>query len=162
MSESGVAEVSFDIRIRGRVSEANQTELYEQVSKLLQTIGGLSVSQEVLVKFQNLGELASAEVGERVQFKQKDLSVEELESTARNFGSVVKNRRKQLELTQMVLATNAGISQSYLSKIETGKATSPAIEAVVNLATALDLNSQFLLETAGYEPLVLNQNTASA
>ncbi|MEY8256155.1 helix-turn-helix domain-containing protein [uncultured Dubosiella sp.] len=52
-------------------------------------------------------------------------------------GTRIRNRRKELKLTQEELAEKAQITPFYLSKIENGK-SSPTLETIAVLANELD------------------------
>lgn len=60
-------------------------------------------------------------------------------------GENLRRWRHQRELTQPVLAERAGIEQSYLSKIENGRAR-PSDAVLERLATALNVDIALLLE----------------
>lgn len=61
-------------------------------------------------------------------------------------GERIKERRKALQLTQVALAQEVGISQSYLSELETGKITEIGSQALRPLAKALQVSSDWLLD----------------
>lgn len=66
-------------------------------------------------------------------------------------GARIRNRRKDLKLTQAVVAERAGISNQYLSNIE--RSTSiPSTEVIMRLAIALDTTpDEFMVGAARYE-----------
>ncbi|MDZ4689881.1 helix-turn-helix transcriptional regulator [Terricaulis sp.] len=70
------------------------------------------------------------------------------------FGEYLKNRRTELGWTQPDAATKAGIEQSYLSKLETGKSF-PSQEVYQRLVTALTLDTEALV--AAVEPAELDR-----
>ena len=65
-------------------------------------------------------------------------------------GSLVKQRRNQLHLTQAELANMVGVDGSYIGLIETGRRESPAKEILINMARALEVPIEDLLAAAGY------------
>jgi transcriptional regulator with XRE-family HTH domain len=73
------------------------------------------------------------------------------------FGQLLWEQRKQQKMTMRVLATTVGVSESYISLLESGDRQQPARELVLKLAHTLGARSsnqladQFLL-AAGYYP----------
>lgn len=61
------------------------------------------------------------------------------------FGRNVLISRRDLNMTQKELADRIGISQSYITKIERGRAKNMSVELVFDLATALSVNPAWLL-----------------
>lgn len=59
-------------------------------------------------------------------------------------GERIKNRRKELKLTQEELATNLNLSTFYLSKIENGHA-SATLDTLAIIANYLDLDLSFVI-----------------
>lgn len=55
------------------------------------------------------------------------------------FGAGTKSRRRELELTQEALADRAGLSQTYLAEVESGKRNISLVN-IERLALALDLS----------------------
>lgn len=53
-------------------------------------------------------------------------------------GSVIKDRREELHMTQDVLAKKSGLSRQTISAIERGKNTNVLVGTLSALATALD------------------------
>ena len=54
-------------------------------------------------------------------------------------GKQVENKRRELKLTQMQLATKAGISLDTLSRIENNRSTNPTMFVINALQKALDI-----------------------
>jgi len=54
-------------------------------------------------------------------------------------GRVLKTRRAQRGLTQAVVAQRAGVTQTYIAKLESGDKKSPSLALLQRLAKALDL-----------------------
>lgn len=59
-------------------------------------------------------------------------------------GSLIKEARKSKKITQVVLAKHSGITQTYLSQIETDTKT-PTIEVLNTLATTMGFELQIRL-----------------
>ncbi len=53
-------------------------------------------------------------------------------------GEAIRARREELRLPQVVVAERAGMTQSALSRLETGRAGIPTITLLERLAAALD------------------------
>jgi phage repressor protein C with HTH and peptisase S24 domain len=67
-------------------------------------------------------------------------------------GTIIRQRRQQLSVTQDVLAVKAGISKPYLSNIETGRAKNPPTDSIlVALESALEFEQGHLLKLAHLE-----------
>ncbi|MBV5273437.1 MAG: helix-turn-helix transcriptional regulator, partial [Lamprocystis purpurea] len=56
-----------------------------------------------------------------------------------SFGELLRNRRKKLRLTLNEVALQSGLSVSFISLAERGKAT-PSIVSLSRIAQALDVN----------------------
>lgn len=61
-------------------------------------------------------------------------------------GEKIKQLRGNLNLTQPELAQNAGIEQSYLSKLENDKG-SPSFEVITKIAHALNMDAMVLIDS---------------
>lgn len=61
------------------------------------------------------------------------------EAIAYYYGEILKQRRKELNLTQENLADKVGLKRSYIAKIEKGT-TDMQISSFVRISKALDLN----------------------
>jgi SOS-response transcriptional repressor LexA len=67
-------------------------------------------------------------------------------------GTIIRERRQQLGLTQDLLAIKAGMSKPYLSNIETGRAKNPPTDKILTaLETALEFDPDHLLKLAHLE-----------
>ncbi len=62
-----------------------------------------------------------------------------------NLGKTIAKRRKELGITQVELALQAGTSQGYISDLENGKILNPTIGTLLKIATILNLESSKLL-----------------
>ena len=62
----------------------------------------------------------------------------EKEAIAYYYGEILKDKRKELKLTQENLAEKVGLKRSYIAKIEKGE-TDLQISSLVRLANALGL-----------------------
>jgi transcriptional regulator with XRE-family HTH domain len=81
--------------------------------------------------------------------------VDELDSTiVQGFGSLIRTRRRQLELTQTEAARRAGTSVACIGHLEKGK-RHPSAKMVAKLAEVLGLDPRklFLLANPGTERL---------
>ena len=66
----------------------------------------------------------------------------------KQFGSYLRELRKQKDLSLRQLAADAKIDFTYLSKVETNKIPPPSEEAIVRLAGSLDADMDELLSLA--------------
>src|SRR5207247_2860421 len=66
-----------------------------------------------------------------------------------DFGSKLRQLRKERQVTLRKLADDAGVSFTYLSKIENGRVPyTPSVEAIRRLAAALNVDTLELLQLA--------------
>lgn len=68
-----------------------------------------------------------------------------------NIGSKVRARRKQLKLSMAELARRAGVSYSFLSKLERGE-TQPLVGSLTKIAQTLEVSSSFFIEQSRHLP----------
>jgi transcriptional regulator with XRE-family HTH domain len=67
-------------------------------------------------------------------------------------GSIVKERRELLNISQTDLAKRMGVHQSYVSDLESGKKANPTKETLWKLADALEIcQEEFLIALASSE-----------
>lgn len=66
------------------------------------------------------------------------------------FGKAVRRRRRELDLSQEVLAEQAGLHRTYISEIERGE-VNPSLEIVDRLAKALNISISRLFADYGIE-----------
>jgi transcriptional regulator with XRE-family HTH domain len=66
----------------------------------------------------------------------------------RTFGSVVRGRRQEREITLRGFASMIGISPTYLSKVERGELPPPAPDKIVLIAERLGLDEDDLFALA--------------
>lgn len=66
----------------------------------------------------------------------------------KQFGSYLRELRKQRDLSLRQLAEDAGIDFTYLSKVETNKIPPPSEDAIMRLADALGADADELLSLA--------------
>lgn len=64
-------------------------------------------------------------------------------SSAKDFGSAIRTRRKKLKLTQPQLAGASGVGIRFIVDLEKGKPTC-ALEKSLHVALMLGINIQFL------------------
>lgn len=67
-----------------------------------------------------------------------------------SFGNYIKEIRVNKGITGRELARRTGISQPYLSQLETGKNKKPSIEVIMKIAKGLGVDYSKLIEIAGY------------
>jgi transcriptional regulator with XRE-family HTH domain len=72
-----------------------------------------------------------------------------------SLANVVKRLRLKSSLSQEELAKRAGVSRSYISKIELGNAVDISAPTLINIAKALKVNESLLMEEAGFNPSVM-------
>ena len=61
-------------------------------------------------------------------------------------GAMVKRLREARDMTQLELATKAGVPQGYISELEAGKKKNPGLDVLLKLAQALQVKPARLLE----------------
>lgn len=69
---------------------------------------------------------------------------------AKNFGKFLRKLRKERGLTIRQVETYSGVSNAYLSQVETGKRGIPSPEILEKLAPVLKVSYELLMEKAGY------------
>ncbi len=90
-----------------------------------------------LNKLHNANDLLDKEYGKRGTSTRDKF---EKEAIAFYYGEVLKNRRKELHLTQESLANKIGLKREYIAKVEKGK-TDIQLSSFICIARALGLNS---------------------
>jgi transcriptional regulator with XRE-family HTH domain len=68
-----------------------------------------------------------------------------------NVGELIRYHRRVSRLTQETLAKQAGVSASWLSLVEAGLRLRPDPDMLRNVARALDVDADVVLELAGYQ-----------
>ncbi len=63
-----------------------------------------------------------------------------------NFGEKIKNKRTELGISQAILAKNSGLSLRSIQNYESGQRYPANISIVKNIATALDVTYEYLLD----------------
>lgn len=66
-------------------------------------------------------------------------------------GSKIRGLREEIGMSQAHLASQAELSQGYLSQIENGEVHNPSASVLFRLAQALHVDPRCLLEAAGYK-----------
>lgn len=66
------------------------------------------------------------------------------------FGEYLKQLREERSISQRALAEKSGISNAEISRIETGNRQNPSPDVLRQLAQALDIPHEILMEKAGY------------
>lgn len=67
-----------------------------------------------------------------------------------HIGQYIKDLRKEKGLTSRKLSELSGVSQPYISQLETGRNTKPSPEILQKIASSLDVDHLKLMEIAGY------------
>lgn len=81
----------------------------------------------------------------------------------RSFGQVIRERRRQLDLTQEEIARRIGTSTPYIGHLESGK-RHPSEKVVTKLADVLGLDRRelFFLANPGAKALIQQPETSAA
>ena len=87
-------------------------------------------------KLKNANTLLDAKYGKEGTASRDEFNKEAI---AYYYGEILKERRKELNLTQEGLAEKSGLKRSYIAKIERG-ATDMQISSLFRIANALGLN----------------------
>jgi transcriptional regulator with XRE-family HTH domain len=66
------------------------------------------------------------------------------------FGKAIRRRRRELDISQELLAERAGLHRTYISSIERGK-LNPSLENIEKLAKALEISISALFANYGIE-----------
>ena len=69
-----------------------------------------------------------------------------------NLAEAISSSREKFGITQRELSRRTGIDNNTIAKIEKGERKKPNILSLKKLSFALDLDSNILLELAGYTP----------
>lgn len=69
---------------------------------------------------------------------------------SKQFGEYMRSLRKRKGLTISQLEELTGISNAYISQIETGKKRTPSPEILQKLSNHLDVSHEHLMQEAGY------------
>lgn len=71
---------------------------------------------------------------------------------ASSLGTKINSRRKELKMSLERLAEIAGTSKSYLWELENREKPNPSTEKLANIATALGVTTEFLMDNNTAEP----------
>jgi transcriptional regulator with XRE-family HTH domain len=74
-------------------------------------------------------------------------------------GSKIRNLREEIGMSQAQLATQAELSQGYLSQIENNEVQNPSASVLFRLAQSLHVDPRCLLEAAGYREVLGPEET---
>jgi transcriptional regulator with XRE-family HTH domain len=66
-------------------------------------------------------------------------------------GRLIRQRRKEMGMTQQALAWYAGLTPANLSRLESGRCGVPRLQTLARCAKALHLDLGDLLRAAGFE-----------
>lgn len=75
-----------------------------------------------------------------------------------NFGAILRHYREEKGLSLAELGERAGISASYINRIELGERNAPSYPIIEKLAEGLDINPVLLMDAAG----IINKETDRA
>ena len=78
-----------------------------------------------------------------------------------DFGSHLRNLRKERRMTQQQLADAVGIDFTYLSKVENGRVAPPSEDTIREIARELQIDSEDLVLCAGKVDPALKEVAAS-
>lgn len=59
---------------------------------------------------------------------------------------LIREYRKKAGLTQRELATQVGVTQSYIHALETGKRTNPSINVLLKISERMGIDVELLIE----------------
>ncbi len=65
------------------------------------------------------------------------------------FGQILKELRRNKNISQRELADKVGVDFSYISKLENDRLAPPAAETIIRIANTLDIPSEVLLSYSG-------------
>lgn len=99
------------------------------------------LDENKLAKLHTAGELLSGKYGEvgtesRTAFHEK--------SIAWYYGDILRDRRKQLKITQQELAEKVGTARSYIARVEKGE-TDLQLSSFIKIANALGFQLNLVL-----------------
>jgi HTH-type transcriptional regulator, competence development regulator len=77
-----------------------------------------------------------------------------------SLGDYLRNTRKQREFTLRMVEEKTGISNAYLSQLETNKIAFPSPKFLHKLAELYGTSYEYLMKLAGY-PVTINDLTVS-
>ena len=63
-----------------------------------------------------------------------------------NIGKRVKERRRELHMTQAVLAEKSGVNRTTISQLESGTRDNILVSSLCSIASALDTSVEFFLK----------------
>lgn len=67
-----------------------------------------------------------------------------------SFGELLRSERRKKGLTMRELERRTGISQAYISQLESGKRNAPKPDMIKKLSDGIDVSYLYLLEKTGY------------
>ncbi len=65
--------------------------------------------------------------------------------------NIIKEARKNKDMTQQELADSIGVTKAYINKIENGVTKKPSLNVLERLASILDINYVDIVEEFGYD-----------
>ena len=79
-----------------------------------------------------------------------------------DFGSELREYRRQARLSQRELAKEVGVDFSYISKLENGRLPPPAADTIVKICGTLEIKPEILLALTGKIPTDVKQIISSS
>ena len=96
----------------------------------------IQLDENKLAKLHNAGELLDAKYGAPGTESRKEF---EAKARAYYYGVILRDRRKELKMTQKELADKIGTARSYIARVERGE-TDIQLSSFLRIATALRIS----------------------
>jgi HTH-type transcriptional regulator/antitoxin HipB len=84
--------------------------------------------------------------GIKMKVSSKEISMQSIARSPKQFSEAIKRRRKELGITQMELAEKTGLSQKTVSKLETG-VSGVRLQTLFDVLAVLNLEIQLQTRT---------------
>jgi transcriptional regulator with XRE-family HTH domain len=81
--------------------------------------------------------------------------------TEETFGTLLKTKRRDADLSQRELAKQIGVDFSYISKLENDRLPPPAADTIVKICQVLGTEPDEMLALTGKLPTEIQENIAS-
>ncbi len=98
----------------------------------------IQIDEKKLTKLHTANELLTVKYGEPGTESRKNF---ESEARAYYYGIILRDRRKELKMTQQELADKVGTKRSYISRVEKGR-TDIQLSSFFRLISAMDLTME--------------------
>ena len=99
----------------------------------------MKIDENKLASLHTATELLNAKYGKPGTRTRKDFDEK---ARAWYYGEILRDRRKQLKMTQQELANKAGTARSYIARVEKGE-TDIQLSSLFRIASAMDLAIEF-------------------